>query len=306
MLPRFLRGGRRGRPPETLENLAAAINEVAERQERHAEDSRHRFHRLFQILERIADEETGNRRLLAAARANEEYERTYQDPDPLVSILLPTYDNVEGLARRALPSALAQTHANLEIVIVGDAAEPDVADAVASFGDSRIRWMNRTIRGPYPEEKELQWLTSGVPPFNDALELARGRWISPFADDDALRPDAIASVLAAARERRLELCYGTLEMHHRDGQRTKLGTFPPAPHEFGLQGGIFHSALRFLRHQPIDALFSVPSDWSLTRRMMRIGVRIGHLDHVVCDYHPSYRGETAEPAVASAMTRMPF
>jgi hypothetical protein len=303
MFPRFLRGGRRDRSTEALEHLVDVVNEVAQRQERESEESRHRFHRLFQILERMADDETGNRRLLAAARATREYDRAYEDPDPLVSIVLPTYDNVEGLARRALPSVLAQTHANLEVVIVGDAAGPEVADTVASFGDSRIRWVNRTIRGPYPEEKELQWLISGVPPFNDALELARGTWISPFADDDALRPDAVASVLAAARERRLELCYGTLEMHHRDGRRSKLGTFPPAPHEFGLQGSIFHSGLRFLRHQPIDALFSVPSDWSLTRRMMRIGVRIGHLDHVVCDYHPSYRGERAEPAVAIAAGR---
>src|SRR4051812_48309772 len=60
-------------------------------------------------------------------------------------------------------------------------------------------------------------------------------------------------------------------------------------HAMGLQGSVFHGSLRFLRHEPTDALFGVPSDWSLARRMLRIGVRVGYLDQVVCDYYPSYR-----------------
>ena|SRR5215212_948994 len=46
-----------------------------------------------------------------------------------------------------------------------------------------------------------------------------------------------------------------------------------------------HGSLRLLQHQLIDALFGVPSDWSLVRRMLRIG----YLDQVVCDFYPSYR-----------------
>jgi hypothetical protein len=202
---------------------------------------------------------------------------------------VPTYTNAEALRERSLPSVLSQTHENLEVIVVGDAAGPDVEEAVRTFDDPRIRWRNREVRGPYPERLDLLWMVCGVAPWNDALELAGGRWIAPFADDDALRPDAIASVLAEARRRRLELCYGALDMHERDGTVTRLGGFPPALHVTGLQGSVFHGSLRFLQHQMTDALFGVPSDWSLVRRMLRIGVRIGFLDQVVSDYYPSYR-----------------
>ena len=240
----------------SLAELEASVAGIAERLDRHIEDTTHRFHRLFQVLERMADDEVGNRRRLVAARQDRAYEAAYEEADPLVSVLIPTYSNEE---------------------------------VMRGFDDPRVRWRNREVRGPYPEERELLWLVSGVPPWNDALELARGRWIAPFSDDDALRPDAIASVLESARARRLELCYGALEMHERDGGVRRLGEFPPAPYAMGLQGSVFHGSLRFLRHQPTDALFGVPSDWSLVRRMLRIGVRIGYLDQVVCDYYPSYR-----------------
>jgi hypothetical protein len=184
---------------------------------------------------------------------------------------------------------LAPPHEHLEVIVVGDAAGPEVEAAVLGFDDPRIRWRNREVRGPYPERVDLLWMVSGVPPLNDAFEMARGRWIAPFADDDALRADAIASVLAEARARRLELCYGALDMHERDGRVTRVGGFPPALYRTGLQGSVFHGSLRFLQHQLTDALFGVPSDWSLVRRMLRIGVRIGYLDQVVCDYYPSYR-----------------
>jgi hypothetical protein len=273
----------------SLAELEASVARVAERLDRHIEDTTHRFHRLFQVLERMADDEVGNRRRLVAARREPSYEAAYEEADPLVSVLIPTYSNAEGLRERSLPSVLAQTHGNLELIVVGDAAVPDVEEVVRGFDDPRVRWRNREVRGPYPDERELLWLVSGVPPWNDALELARGRWIAPFSDDDALRPDAIGSVLESARSRRLELCYGALEMHEREGGVRRLGEFPPAPYAMGLQGSVFHGSLRFLQHQLIDALFGVPSDWSLVRRMLRIGVRIGYLDQVVCDYYPSYR-----------------
>src|SRR5436190_1070798 len=216
----------------SLAELEASMAGMAERLDRHIEDTTHRFHRLFQVLERMADDEVGNRRRLVAARRDPSYEAAYEEADPLVSVLIPTYSNAEGLRERSLPSVLAQSHGHLEVVVVGDAAVPEVEDAVRSFDDPRVHWRNREVRGPYPEERELLWLDSGV---------------------------------------------------------RRLGEFPPAPYAMGLQGSVFHGSLRFLQHQLTDALFGVPSDWSLVRRMLRIGVRIGYLDQVVCDYYPSYR-----------------
>ena len=246
---------------------------------------------VMDVLKVLVDDESGNRRRLVELRATPEYEAAYTEPDPLVSVLIPTYTNVEGLTNRALPSALAQTHRNLEVVVVGDDAGPEIADAVAAFDDPRVSYINRPVRGPYPEDLHLVWLVAGGPPQNDALEAARGRWIAPFSDDDALRPDAIETTLAEARARRLEFAYGLLEVHHRDGSTSQLGEFPPRLHRFGNQGGVYHAGLRYFEHTTADALFAMPADWSQMRRMLRAGVRVGMVERVVCDYYPSYTGE---------------
>src|SRR3954453_8600827 len=182
----------------SLAELEASMAGMAERLDRHIEDTTHRFHRLFQVLERMADDEVGNRRRLVAARRDPSYAAAYEEADPLVSVLIPSYSNAEGLRERSLPSVLAQSHGHLEVVVVGDAAVPEVEDGVRRFHDPRVHWRNREVRGPYPEERELLWLVSGVPPWNDALELARGRWIAPVSGEDAPRPGALRPVLAAA------------------------------------------------------------------------------------------------------------
>lgn len=100
-----------------------------------------------------------------------------------------TYSNAEGLAARSLPSVLAQTHENLEVIVVGDAATPDVEAAVRSFDDPHVRLVNLTVRGPYPDDPLGLWLVAGTAPANEGLRLARGDWIAMNCDDDIFTPD---------------------------------------------------------------------------------------------------------------------
>jgi hypothetical protein len=50
--------------------------------------------------------------------------------------------------------------------------------------------------------------------------------------------------------------------------------------------------LRFFGLELTDALYEEPNDWSLCRRMLRVGVRFGAIDQVVVDKHETRR--TAE------------
>jgi hypothetical protein len=129
------------------------------------------------------------------------------------------------------------------------------------------------------------------------MRAAKGRWIAPFADDDSLRPDALRHLLEAAKEHRHEHCYGKLFMHGRDGRDEMIGAYPPRLSPTGIEGGgqgsLLHAGLRFFEQELADAIFRTPSDWSMLRRMLRAGVRIGFIDEVTCDYFPSYRGEDA-------------
>jgi hypothetical protein len=207
------------------------------------------------------DEEPENRRRLRALRASEEYELAFSEDEPLVSFLIPTYTSYETLRDVALPSILSQTYSNLEVIVVGDSAPPETAAAIETVGDPRVTYFNRPNRGPYPEDPAKRWYVIGTPPFNEALALARGRWIAALGDDDAVRPNHTERLLATARERRLEHCYGLQLVNFAEGEPMTLGKFPPELGEYGLQAAIYLSGLRFFEMELSDSIYEEPNDW---------------------------------------------
>lgn len=258
--------------------LSAKIDAVLNAVSRIEED----LDRVKSTVRHIYDDEPGNRRRLAEMRNSEDYALAFSEKEPLVSFLVPTYDSYTTLGEVALPSILNQTHSNLEVIVVGDAAPPETAEIVQNVGDSRVRYYNRTIRGPYPNDRK-RWYVVGTPPFNDALSMARGSWIGVLGDDDALRPDHTEILLEAARAGAFEHCYGRQLVRFSEGEELELGEFPPRIGQWGLQAAIYHSGLRFFGQELTDAIFEEPNDWSMCRRMMRAGVRFGMVDKVVVD-----------------------
>jgi putative methyltransferase (TIGR04325 family) len=205
-----------------------------------------------------------------------------------VSVVIPTFDNYRLLRERAIPSVLAQTYQRFEIVVVGDAAPAEAREAVESFGDARLRYSNLPYRGPYPAEARSRWYVAGVPPYNEAVRLARGSWIAPLDDDDAFRPDHIERLLHTAQHDRLELVYGTVLRRDPDGSTQVLGRFPPEQAQFGLQSVLYHAGIaEMFELELTDWLFDLPYDWGLAQRMLRTGVRMRMLDDISVDYYPS-------------------
>jgi Glycosyl transferase family 2 len=240
----------------------------------------------MEVLRAIYDDEAANRQRLWALRESPEYARAFEEANPLVTVCIPTYTNAEQLAARSLPSVLAQTHENLEVIVVGDDAPLEMEEVVRSFGDPRLQFVNLTIRGPYPADPVELWHVAGAAATNEALRLASGVWITHNSDDDTLTPDHVEVLLAAARRSRLELVYGKIRQHNPGADDSLLGVFPPtAPGHFGMQAALVHSGLRMFTHELV--VFGEPGDWVWIRRMVRLGVRMGMIDDVVVDYYPS-------------------
>jgi hypothetical protein len=252
--------------------------------------------RIEPLVRTIAAEEAENRRRLHALRARPDYEQPYVDPDPLVSITVPTLGRTRLLTERTLPSLLGQTHANLEILVVGDAAAPDVEQAVLALGDPRIRYANLSQRITAHPDPRRHWLAGSTMARNEAARLASGRWLLNFDDDDHLRPDAVASLLRVARERRAEVAYGGFEEHHPDGARSIGLGFPPRLGCFSWAGALVHAGLRFFERELIVAHLELPGDMHMLERMLRAGVRFAPLEEVVLDYFPSTLWQASEPA----------
>jgi glycosyltransferase involved in cell wall biosynthesis len=102
---------------------------------------------------------------------------------PAVSIILPTY-NRATLLPRAVTSALSQTCADFELIIVDDGSSDDTAAVVAAFADPRIVYVPRQHGGAAAAE-------------NAGLAVARGRLIGFLDDDDEWLPGKLAAQMAA-------------------------------------------------------------------------------------------------------------
>jgi glycosyltransferase involved in cell wall biosynthesis len=223
---------------------------------------------------------------LEAVRSAPDYELAYE-PDPLVTVRIPTYNRAQILCERTLPSVLRQTYANWEVVVVGEACTDDTEARIRALGDERIRFVNLPFRGPYPDDPRARWRVTGITPMNTAMRLARGRWIAPLDDDDEFDDDHIEVLLAHAQASRAELAYGQLRVvDTATGDVSEgLSSWPPEYGRFNFLSAIFHAGLRRFEYDPNCYLVGEVSDWNLTRRLWQAGVRFSFMDRVVGTYY---------------------
>jgi glycosyltransferase involved in cell wall biosynthesis len=110
--------------------------------------------------------------------------------DPDVSVVVPTRFRPD-LVSRAARSALAQTHRNLEVIVVVDGPDDDTEDALALIGDQRLRVIVLPTRGGAPNAR------------NVGAREARARWTAYLDDDDEWLPEKIAIQLELAATARV-------------------------------------------------------------------------------------------------------
>lgn len=111
-----------------------------------------------------------------------------QGVQPLVSVILPTYESPENWLRAALDSVLAQWYPHWELCIADDAsAQPHVRKVLEEYRlkDRRIKVVYREKNGHISEAS------------NSALQLATGDYVALLDHDDMLAPDALIAVVDA-------------------------------------------------------------------------------------------------------------
>lgn len=106
----------------------------------------------------------------------------------LVSIVMPTHNRVE-LLKRALKSALAQTHSEVEVIVVNDGSSDGTADYLKTITDERV--------------KHLSLLTPHGACFarNEGIRSAEGKYITFLDDDDEYLPERVELLIDAYRPR---------------------------------------------------------------------------------------------------------
>jgi glycosyltransferase involved in cell wall biosynthesis len=116
---------------------------------------------------------------------------------PQVSCIVPAY-NAQAYLRQTLESVLAQSGAELEVIVVDDGSVDRTAKIAASFGQ-QIQFISQANAG----------VTAAR---NRGLDQARGEYIAFMDADDLCRPNKLALQLAAfAADPNLEMCAGHVQ-----------------------------------------------------------------------------------------------
>ena len=123
-------------------------------------------------------------------------------PQPLVSIILPTY-NVYPYLTQCLDSILAQTYKNIEVIIVIDGATDGSHELAKSYckKDKRfsVYWQENAGSGPAR---------------NNGLSHAKGKFVAFIDPDDWVKEDYIERLVSAQREGDYDLVLTTSEDYY--------------------------------------------------------------------------------------------
>lgn len=202
----------------------------------------------------------------------------------MVSVIIPTLDRGKLLVERTLPSIFAQTYQNFEVVIVGDHSPEETVKWISQVKDPRVRFYNLPKRAKYPKDAKKRWKVAGTSPVNKAREIARGKWIAPIDDDDVFSPDHIESLLRFAQQGQYEWVAGEFIEERSPGVLTP-GIDPTKNWTFMTRTAVscwlYRSYLRCFKADVHAWRYNLNGDQSHKKRLIRAGVRMEYVEHVV-------------------------
>jgi hypothetical protein len=166
-----------------------------------------------------------------------------------VSIAISSY-NYERFVGQTIESALAQTHPNVEVIVVDDGSTDGSWDVIQRHA-SRVTALRTENRGQGSA-------------YNLAFERCTGEWVLFLDSDDMLHPDTIERCLAAATD---DTAMVTFRLRLIDAQSEPLGSTMPYTMHSGDVTGIIRrfgtfagppSCGNFYRRSAIAPYFPVP------------------------------------------------
>ncbi|RDS81862.1 glycosyltransferase [Dyella psychrodurans] len=210
---------------------------------------------------------------------------------PLISVIVPTYNRAQVIVERTLPSVQQQSYANWELLIVGDRMEESQAALLraAAAGDSRVRFHNLKFRGNYPSTKGPMWYVAGTKPVNFGLRCARGAWIAHLDDDDEFLPEHLSTLLQTAQAERSEWAHSLVKYIDDQGrEQGTVGSTTPSHGCISRIGSLYHAGLKTFRYNPGCWKYFYPGDWDLWERLLDMGVRNIHAPRITAIHHGDY------------------
>lgn len=185
---------------------------------------------------------------------------------PLVTVAVATYNRARLLTERCIPSVLGQTYTNLELIVVGDCCTDETEDLVGKFEDPRLKFVNLSSRGNYPEDPLRRWMVAGTPAMNRGLDMSGGRFITHLDDDDEYVPDRLEKLVSFASENGYDFVWHPYWWENSKGE-WRLNEAPDFAYSRVTTSSIFYASWFKKIHWDIDAhRLQEPGDWNRLRK----------------------------------------
>lgn len=224
--------------------------------------------------------------------------------DNKISIIIPAY-NIESYIATTLDSVLAQTHSNIEVIVVNDGSQDGTAEVVDAYAakDSRIKAIH----------KENGGVTSAR---LRGVEEATGEWIGFVDGDDLIESQMYERLLANAAEYNAQISHcgyrmvfpnGRVDYYYNTGRIVKQdrdsglndlisGTYI----EPGLWNKLFHRNLfcSLLQGQVMDTDIKINEDLLMNYWLFKASQSAVYEDF--CPYHYVLRRGSAATSKVNA------
>lgn len=223
--------------------------------------------------------------------------------EPLVSIVIPTYNRSDILCERTIPAILQQDYQHFEILVVGDHVIDDTKEKIAKIGDKRVRFYDLPCRGSYPSDPKLRWFVQGSVPRNTSHSLLRGEGICCISDDDIVYSNHLSSLVSHAKSSGAEFitaAYDVIVNGEKIHRRKQAGVDAIGIECGGMLTWLYRSYLKCFEWntQSWRKPWNRPCDYDLILRMWNAGVRFSYTDEVVA-FVPAVKG-TNSTGIAAA------
>lgn len=196
---------------------------------------------------------------------------------PAVTVVIPTWQRPRLLIDRALPSVLAQTFTDWEVVVCSDGPDERTRLALATRygGQPGIRWAQVPVHSNL-----ASW---GAVARRRGASMALGRVVAYLDDDNAWRPTHLACLYEALRTHpEVDFAYTRMECI---GEGLLIGSDPPQMNQID-SSMIAHRAgvlERFGNWAEPPVPYAV--DWEIVNRWLAAGARWVYVPEVTVDYY---------------------
>lgn len=203
---------------------------------------------------------------------------------PLVTVVVPSFNEDTHIVRVSLESIRAQTFADFECIVVDESTRPELAEACRAVcaEDPRFVYIHPTERLGLPKSLNL------------AIGKARGQLIARFDSDDVCTPERLALQAAFLQSHpEISVVGGALDIINSEGKFLAHRRYPETSIEIAkgmqLTTTLAHPTVMYRkeaieRHGGYNPEFRFAEDLDLWLRWMNAGLHFANLAQVLVQY----------------------